>query len=137
VHYKSWFAGVGVGLDYYRIRTIPLFIDLRKSFGKSRNKFFAFADGGIGLSRATDKEKIPYAANDRFSNGFYSNAGVGYSIAVNRNNSLLMDIGYSFKNSKETYKPPVFNYGDMALWGPQQEVNYDLRRVIIKIGWEF
>ena len=136
--YKSWFAGAGIGLDYYRIRTIPFFIDLRKEFGKSRSKFFVFADGGIDFSWATDKEKIPYTANDKFSNGFYRSAGGGYKIAVNRNNSLLMDIGYSLKNSKETYRPPVLNYyGPEALWEPQQQVNYNLSRVIIKIGWEF
>ncbi|HVY74956.1 MAG TPA: hypothetical protein VG890_09015, partial [Puia sp.] len=43
--YKSWFAGIGVGLDYYRLRGIPLFLDLRKTFGHSRNKPFVYADG--------------------------------------------------------------------------------------------
>jgi len=137
VHYKSWFAGVGVGLDYYRIRTIPLIIDLRKAFGNSRNKFFIYTDVGISFSWVTDKEKIPYTANDKFSNGFYNNAGVGYRIAVDRKKSLLIDIGYSFKNSTAAYEPPVFNYGDRALWGSQQKVNYNLHRIMIKIGWEF
>src|SRR5687768_4020311 len=30
IFYKTFSAGVGVGLDYYWQRTIPLFIDLRK-----------------------------------------------------------------------------------------------------------
>ena len=37
---RSWFAGIGVGLDYYRYRTIPLFVDVRKEFGNANNKNF-------------------------------------------------------------------------------------------------
>ncbi len=33
MQYKSWYAGIGLGLDFYRYRTIPLFIDFRKEFG--------------------------------------------------------------------------------------------------------
>ena len=32
IYYKTWFAGIGVGLDYYTMRTIPLFLDLRKEY---------------------------------------------------------------------------------------------------------
>ena len=42
IKYKSWFVGAGVGLDYYRYRTIPLFAELRKEFLKSANKIFVY-----------------------------------------------------------------------------------------------
>src|SRR5579862_3368717 len=44
--YKSWFAGMGLGLDFYRIRSIPLFADIRKEFGKGNNKLLVYADIG-------------------------------------------------------------------------------------------
>src|ERR1700712_5956221 len=47
--YKSWFAGIGLGLDYYRYRTVPLFLDLRKEFGKSSNRLFLYADMGVSF----------------------------------------------------------------------------------------
>jgi hypothetical protein len=37
--YKSWFGGIGIGLDYYRFRSIPLFLDFRKDFGKKISSF--------------------------------------------------------------------------------------------------
>jgi hypothetical protein len=135
--YKPCFAGIGVGLDYYRFRTIPLFIDLRKEFGKAYNKFFVYADAGILFSWVTDKQKMLYVGDDKFSNGFYSDAGIGYKIAVGRNNSLLINVGYSFKNLNETYKQPLFSYGIQALYGQQEKNSYSLNRVSIKMGWEF
>ena len=32
IKYKSFFGGVGIGLDNYYFKTIPLFVDLRKCF---------------------------------------------------------------------------------------------------------
>src|ERR1700693_3532063 len=57
VNYKSWFAGAGLGLDFYRLRTIPLFADFRKEFGKSSNKIFVYSDVGINFSWVTDQQK--------------------------------------------------------------------------------
>lgn len=57
MQYKSWYAGIGLGLDFYRYRTIPLFLDIRKEFGSGSNKFFAYADGGVNFVWLTDNEK--------------------------------------------------------------------------------
>jgi hypothetical protein len=136
--YKSCFVGFGLGLDYYRYRTIPLFFDVRKEFGKSDNKFFAYADAGIHFSSVTDKQKTPYAIDDKFSNGFYCDAGIGYKIVLRRNNSLLINLGYSFKRSKEDYRSELlYYYGAEAIYGPKEQHNYNLNRVSIKIGWGF
>src|SRR5664279_970813 len=50
VQSNSWFAGLGIGLDYYRYRTIPLFLEIRKEFGKQQNKPFVYMDGGMSFS---------------------------------------------------------------------------------------
>src|SRR3954467_15161330 len=76
----SWFTGIGVGLDFYRYRTIPLFIDFRKEFGHRANKFFAYADAGVNFAWLTDKEKQIYQMDDHFSAGFYTDLGLGYKI---------------------------------------------------------
>jgi hypothetical protein len=140
IQYKSWFAGVGLGLDYYQYRSIPLFLDLRKEFGKTKNKFFLYGDGGISFSWVTDKQKMIYAADDKFKNGLYYDAGAGYKIFINRNSSLLINIGYSFKKVEETnnsyfitYSPgwPIYNNE------PLQKYDYSLHRLSFKIGWGF
>jgi hypothetical protein len=141
--YKSWFAGIGLGLDYYRYRTIPLFLDVRKEFGKTKNKFFVYGDGGISFSWVTDKQKMIYANNDKFKNGIYYDAGAGYKISITRNNSVLINIGYSFKKVEETnIGGGFFNPGDPTLFYTDplpvmQKYDYSLHRFTFKIGWEF
>ena len=103
MQYKSWYGGIGLGLDFYRYRTIPLFIDFRKEFGNSINKFFAYADGGVNFCWLTDNEKNMYLMDDHFDTGFYTDLGMGYKMGIGKTNHLLLSIGYSLKKLKETY----------------------------------
>src|SRR5664279_2733207 len=106
--YKSWFAGVGLGLDFYRFRTIPLFLDIRKEFGKSINKLFVYADGGISYSWVTDTEKTSYWTNNQFHNGFYTDLGLGYKSSIGKNSALVVSLGYSYKKVNETYSTDYY-----------------------------
>ena len=135
MQYRSWFMGIGLGLDFYRYRTIPMFIDFRKEFGSGPNKFFAYADGGVNFAWLTDNQKPLYLTDDHFSAGFYTDLGLGYKISAGRTNYLLLSVGYSLKKLKETYQGyyylPPDNLQD------KEKINYNLNRLAIKIGWEF
>ncbi|MDP4250981.1 MAG: hypothetical protein Q8918_12800 [Bacteroidota bacterium] len=144
VQYKSWFGGIGAGLDYYRMRSIPVFADIRKIFGHSENKLFVYADGGMSFTWATDKEKNNFGYNDHFSNGLYLDGGVGYQIHISGRNALLLSLGYSYKTVKETYPfliPLYFDYYNPNMPAPgtpsnqTNTYNYQLNRISIKIGW--
>ena len=127
--YRSWFAGVGLGLDFYRYRTIPLFLDLRKEFGKSSNKLFLFTDVGTNFSWVTDNEKTSYEQNDKFGGGFYFEGGLGYKISVSKNNSLLLSLGYSYKKLFETYDEPVYlMYTQNSANNWSEKINYSLEQ---------
>jgi len=132
--YKSWFAGLGVGLDDYRFRTIPLFVDLRKDFGHSHHSIFAYADGGISISWVTNQEKMAYTHED-FSNGFYDDIGIGYKIVLGKN-ALQCSLGYSNKKIADTYSSPFYNVDLPPVLAPQT-IHYSLNRVSIKLGWSF
>jgi hypothetical protein len=142
VRYKSWFAGVGLGLDYYRFRTIPLFIDIRKEFGRSGNKFFVYADGGINFSWLTDAQKMGYWINDQFHNGFYNDIGLGYKITIAKKSALYVSLGYSYKKLNETYSTFYYypNYYTSDILPPNnsgEKISYGLNRLSMKIGWAF
>ena len=144
VNNKSWFAGVGLGLDFYRLRTIPLFADFRKEFGKNNNKIFIYSDFGINFSWVTDQQKMNYFQNDKFHNGFYGDWGIGYKVMVNRKNNFLLSLGYSYKKTVETFTnnqiyfpPAIFNDPGQQPNNQEQKINYSLNRLTIKIGWEF
>ena len=140
--YRSWFAGAGIGLDFYRLRTIPLFLDIRKDFGRSSNKFFVYSDVGTNFSWVPDQQKTSNVENDKFGSGFYGDWGLGYKVLVAKKNNLLLSIGYSYKKTVETYDPLYYPtgifYGQEApTYDQSQKINYSLNRLSIKIGWEF
>jgi hypothetical protein len=136
----NWFAGVGVGLDYYLYRSVPLFADVRYEFGKNKNKFFAYADGGINFQWAED-----YSYNgpvfiwdggnnsSEFHNGIYTDAGFGYLVANKKSGGLVLSLGYSHKSLNETV-----SYQD---WRTQETITdlyrYNLNRIVVKVGWKF
>jgi hypothetical protein len=137
VQYKSWFAGAGIGIDYYKFRGVPLFVDCRKAFSLSKNIFFVYGDIGIHCNWMTDKQKNnnSYFPGGDFRNSIYTDAGIGYEIGISKKGALLISAGYSYKALNETYT----DYTPLAYDGPPSLSNnhYGLRRLTIKTGWKF
>lgn len=137
----NWFAGIGAGLDYYVHRTVPLFADVRYEYGKSRNKFFAYAAGGINLEWVETNENpgpiiFIWEGNQQdnnYDNGFYTDAGLGYLVAVKKAGALVLSLGHSFKTLKQTV-----TYTD---WRSQEQFTdiyrYRFSRIAVKLGWRF
>ena len=141
VRYKSWFVGLGVGLDYYRYRTIPLFVDIRKEFGKKQDKFFVFGDAGMNFYWKRDKDPKQFYTNDEFKNGFYGEMGAGYKIKIYQNYQISMSVGYSSKKLEEEGQYGFLNYPIYPQIIPTEystnRIDYRLNRLVIKIGVEF
>ena len=96
VTYKNLFTGIGVGIDYYKNRTIPLFFDLRTSIPKTN--FFVFADPGYNFpSNNRPDDKVSYFTTYDFSGGFYSELGLGYKVRLSKRSALLFSSGFSYK----------------------------------------
>ena len=135
------FTGIGVGLDYYIHRTVPLFADLRYEFGKGKNKFFAYADGGINFQWIEEYYYNgpifiwdgAFNRSGEFQNGVYADAGLGYRIANKKGGGLVLSLGHTHKSLKETV-----SYQD---WRTQEWLTdvyrYKLNRVALKVGWKF
>lgn len=137
---SNWFGGIGVGLDYYIHRTVPVFADLRYEFGKNRSKFFVYADAGVNFAWVED-----YAYNgpiifdgpnidlDKFQDGFYSDAGLGYAINFKKTGGLVLSLGHSRKTLRQDV-----TYTD---WRTQESTTdiyrYKLNRITLKVGWRF
>ena len=133
-----WFAGVGVGIDYYLYRTVPLFADMRYEFGKKKNKFFVYADGGINFSWVQDQfyvQPLIWNGNrsNNFQNGLYTDAGFGYIVGMKKENGLVLSLGHSQKRLKELIRRQDWRTSE---W--QTDINrYNLNRIVLKGGWRF
>ena len=133
--YKTWFIGAGVGLDYYHLRGIPVFLDLRKNILTSPNSPFLYADAGVHYAWARDKDKESWQNVD-FSNGAYYDAGIGYSFRIRRNNALLFSLGYSYKYLEKNMSSLQYcPYFDCPI--QVESYKYRLNRLTLKTGFRF
>jgi len=134
------FAGVGIGLDYYIYRTVPLFADFRYQFGKTKNKFFAYADGGVNFDWVEeDYYDRPIfiwegsSNSSEFHDGAYTDLGLGYIVGTKKGGGLVLSIGHSYKSLKKT-----ISYPD---WRTQETItdiyHYNFNRIVLKVGWKF
>jgi len=109
IRYKTWYAGLGIGVDYYYRLSIPLFVDVRKYFFDKPGMLFLYADAGIDMP-VGKKEKVNNWTQTQnvYSNGFYGDGGIGYALGgAHSKKPLLISAGYSYKNV--TYKNESIN----------------------------
>ena len=137
--YKTFFAGLGTGLDWYYQRSIPFFLSLNKEFF-NKNKKSIYIAANVGLNFPW-REKTPddwdYGAYGKYHSGSYWSSGIGYRIGVGKNNdAVLLQLGYSYKHLSEkiTSVLPCFNPPC-----PENTERYDfyLRRLSVMLGWSF
>src|SRR4026209_3052037 len=55
IHYKTWFGGIGTGLDYYYFRSIPVYLSGIKYLSKQNHSFFIQGDAGMNFAWVEDR----------------------------------------------------------------------------------
>jgi hypothetical protein len=141
IKYKTWFAGIGTGIDWYYRRSIPAFISLNKDFSiKGNRNFFVATDVGANFPWQDNKNSYIYNVEESIP-GFYWGAGLGYKVGVGKlNDGILLQLGYSYKHVAEKTKT-IYYYATPMIVEPTPETtnrfDYYLRRLSLKIGWNF
>jgi hypothetical protein len=135
INYKKWFSGVGVGIDYYRIRSVPLFLSVNRNIEIGQNIFYITADGGWNFPWLRENEQTWNGSN--FKVGIIAGTGVGYKILINESKqALLLNAGYSFKRLNDTRDIP-----SPCLIPPCpvdiEKTRYDFNRFLVRAGIEF
>lgn len=132
VEYNSWYAGIGAGIDYYRFRSVPLFLDIRKYLLKKSLSPFLYSDIGVHFPWKRDGESL--YVNGELSSGWYYDVGLGLKIASGNKQGFNLSAGYSYKNIRETSSSSV-----VCIRFPceqfRQTRNYGLNRLTLKLGW--
>lgn len=134
IGYKGWYAGIGAGLDYYRFRGIPLFVDLRKSLFRQTSPLYVYVDAGIHFPWLREKERNPFQQVD-YTNGFYYDAGVQYLLRLKNERAVSFSIGYSEKKIVEKIRPAPVPCLNPPCFQYNTEFNYQLRRIALKAGF--
>ncbi|HMG67074.1 MAG TPA: hypothetical protein VK588_05275 [Chitinophagaceae bacterium] len=140
IRYKTWFAGVGSGFDWYYMRSIPVFLSLSRDFLKRGNRnFYASVDGGMNFPWKDDKFPVQWQyQNEKYFPGFYWETGIGYKIGIGKKtDALLLHLGYNYKYISGKAEPAYDFTGFPFQEVSSQRFEYHLRRVSLKIGWNF
>lgn len=97
IQFSNWFSGIGVGVDNYVYKTLPLFFDARRYFGNEKRGFI-YGDIGYDfpLKNKTGKEIFRYDTYD-FTGGIYTDIGMGYQFPIHKRSSFVFSLGYSYK----------------------------------------
>lgn len=134
VSFSDWFLGFGIGVDYYQYKTLPLFFDARKFFGKKK---MGFVYGDLGYNFALkNKPGKDYNYYDfyHFKGGVYTDFGLGLRTGFIKKSSFTFCLGYSYKQLQG-------KYGIAPLCLGCQPSLYDYKfgygRIILKAGVEF
>jgi hypothetical protein len=131
IRFKYFSAGIGVGLDYYAMRSIPLFIDLKKDILKNGKSPFIYADAGVNFPWKTRSFEW---VSDTDAGIFYE-LGVGHRFPV-KSHAIMLSLGYSFKSYAHEEVQEVW-----CLVPPcpviTQHFDFKLRRLSVKAGFSF
>jgi hypothetical protein len=134
-------AGIGVGIDDYFIKSIPVFTDLRKNILKQKNTPFVYFDMGANLS--WEKSESDYYVAKEYKPGIYYDAGLGYNWSLLKKYSVVLSVGYTQKNATLDEKPvayiPIFP-GPTVCPNRNAEpgsTDYAFRRLSMKLGLGF
>ena len=105
VYKGPWSFGLGTGLDYYRFRTLPLYLSVMRNLsGTAKGSgFFIRLNGGI-LVPWFSGYPIPYGVVTRsFTPGFWGNGGLGYrqELSDKSKTAFLFTISYGVKELTE------------------------------------
>ena len=141
ISYKTYSAGIGVGIDYYHTKTIPVFVDLRKNIFNRQKTPFVYLDLGYSLPSDSKVTNNNWWKTDisEFGKGYYYDAGIGYQFHVKGRVSIQFSLGYNHKEMSEdlSYEYDVRN----SIWynerNTREHFDYTFRRLHLKFGLGF
>lgn len=134
IRYKEWFVGIGGAVDFYRFRTIPVFLDVRRYLTQKITTPFIYVDGGVNLPWLMEREKPSYEKED-FKAGWYFDAGLGYRLSIGGRHGILLSAGYTEKNTSS--KRWVAYYCPLTTCPDSERLRYTFKRYVFKLGWQF
>jgi hypothetical protein len=137
VAWKSFFIGGGLGFDFYGIGTTPVFLDLRKTFGQQRNKFFAYGDAGYNIAWPGSNSVSFNSSEQNQKGGFYSDIGFGYLVGFDKKNALILSAGYTFKSLSDNLVAYPLCLPGVVCEPITDRNEYHFNRISIKAGWRF
>jgi hypothetical protein len=135
VRYKGIYAGIGVAIDQYYAKSIPLFGALRFDILDKKKTPFVYLH--IGTNLQLDKKEFSITSTNYWhsfetDNGLYFDGGLGYSIPIKGQLKFVTSFGISLKDRTENMK-----WGGYGMDPYAESYHYQFRRYTLKVGLSF
>lgn len=135
--FSRYYAGLGVALDDYKFRAVPVFANLQVDILLKKVTPFVYADIGIANPWPLSNLLIYGRKPDKKNAGIYFSAGIGQRFHTGKNNhSFQLSLGYSLEKFRF-----IFPQKGMGAPGNDTEVmrtdiyRYTFNRLVIQAGF--
>jgi hypothetical protein len=142
IRYKQWLFGLGAGIDYYRYRSVPVYVEVQRSFGKKTVRPFVVAAAGVNTTWPTEEQKQEWngwlqRTPAIFSNGLYSRLGAGVLLNARAKVTFSLRAAYSYKALSRSYTEFTWDPWPQPTNITEKEMEYRLNRLTIGLGVSF
>lgn len=138
VQLGRWSIGAGTGIDYYKVRTVPILAELRYET-KLKTSPFVYARYGYNVAWALDHQHTKlygyYTLNSVYNNGSYAAVGTGCYLYRKGKEGVVLGLGYSTKGLTELYNESVWTGNQSVMI--QRKLDYVFRRLDISLAYRF
>jgi hypothetical protein len=144
VQIKKTAIGIGVGIDNYAYKSIPVFVDARYFLSNNKWKPFAYAQAGVNYVYCKNEVAEKYSGwtssfpiistNHVINNTFFGESGIGLETQLKKHLAFNISFAYSYKHLQYTaenvnvlssfFAPPI----------TRNEFNFYMRRWALKVG---
>lgn len=132
--FGPFFTGAGVGVDFYHFKTIPVFADLRYSFGPKK-ALFVYANGGYNFVAGRNLEPVFARTKDILKGGLYLDGGFGIQAIASPKDRVGVSFGFSSKSNVH-----IIGFSPCTGGCPNEVVYTDrftFYRIVSKLSWNF
>lgn len=118
IRFGNWSTAVGAGIDYYRFRSVPLFIDVKRYVPLRKFQPFIQAGAGVNIAWPTDGQKIfqkwwsswwPQTDTLPFRNGFHGKLLLGVVFNPQSRVKIGISAGWNYKTQSTVMQEMVHN----------------------------
>lgn len=143
---NKWGFALGAGVDYYKIRTAPVFLTSHYYLNNTK-RLSAYASAGINIAWALENQYTNHSGNSwwpnnkgSFSNGLYGDVGIRYAVSKKATKGFNIGIGFSVKTIAEHFTENVFipspGPGPVPPINVDRTFNYQFNRISLSISYK-
>ncbi|MEO9209464.1 MAG: hypothetical protein ABI208_00105 [Ginsengibacter sp.] len=133
---SNFLLGVGIGVDNYRYRTFPLFLDGRWNFGEEKRGFI-YGDIGYNFPMKNKPGKeIYYYDSYQFTGSIYTDIGIGFQVPLYKRSSFLISGGYCYKKLQSKIGVTACPFIGPC-YVDYSKYDFSFNRIVLKAGFVF